>query len=169
MFEIGIIVKPQGIRGELRVLPTTDDPSRFALLKEVYVRHGGKEAKYPLVSSRQQKGMVMLTLAGVNDRNAAEALVGGVVVIPDEWALPLGEDEYYIRDLIGLGAYGEDGGYLGEITDVMRTGANDVYTIRPAVGDAFMVPAVKDVVRGVDMAGCRIVLRLMDGLRELKP
>ncbi|MCL2204147.1 MAG: ribosome maturation factor RimM [Defluviitaleaceae bacterium] len=170
MFTIGIIVKPQGIRGELRVLPTTDDPSRFSLLEEVFIRHKtGEPGKYTLTASRQQKGMVILTLAGVTDRNAAEALVGGELLIPDEWALPLGEDEYYVRDLIGLGAWEEDGGLLGEIADVLRTGANDVYIIKPSQGNAFMVPAIKDVVREVDMAQGRVTVRLMDGLKELKP
>ncbi|MCL2188100.1 MAG: ribosome maturation factor RimM [Defluviitaleaceae bacterium] len=169
MFEIGIIVKPQGIRGELRVLPTTDDPARFGLLNEVFVRREkGEPQKYALTSARQQKGLVMLTLEGVNDRNAAEALVGAVLVIPDTWALPLDEDEYFVRDLIGLTAVDEKGEALGEVADVLRTGANDVYVIRPTQGASFMVPAIKDVVRGVDMnAGC-ITLRLMDGLRELK-
>jgi 16S rRNA processing protein RimM len=170
MFEIGIIVKPQGIRGELRVLPTTDDPSRFSLLKEIFIRNKASEPqKYTLTSARQQKGLVMLTLAEVSDRNAAEALVGGVLVIPDEWALPLGEDEYFVRDLIGMAAHTEDGEPLGKISDVLRTGANDVYIIQPDGEDAFMVPAVKDVIRGVNIAERRITLRLMDGLKELKP
>jgi 16S rRNA processing protein RimM len=193
MFEIGIIVKPQGIRGEIRVLPTTDDPARFGLLKEVYIRRlrgTGKDAssdalnrfatgaspetsfplpaaKYTLVSAKQQKNIVILSLAGVTDRNAAAALVGGVLCIPDEWALPLGEDEYFIRDLIGMTVQTEDGTVLGEIADVLRTGANDVYVIKAAEGDSFMVPAVKDVVLRVNLTRSCITLRLMDGLREL--
>jgi 16S rRNA processing protein RimM len=169
MFEIGIIVKPQGIRGEMRVLPTTDDPARFSLLKEVYVRSPHQaEKKYTIISVRQQKGLIMLTLAGLNDRNAAAAMVGGALYIPDEWALPLGEDEYYVRDLIGMAVENEGGEPLGEITDVLRTGANDVYVIKAAEGDSFMIPAVKDVVLRVDPAGKRVTLHLMDGLRELK-
>jgi 16S rRNA processing protein RimM len=168
MFDIGVIVKPQGIRGELRVLPTTDDPSRFSLLKEAYIKNGlGEPKKYTLKSARQQKNLVILTLAEVTDRNAAEALVGGTLTIPDAWALALGEDEYYIRDLIGLTARSEDGEALGEITDVLHTGANDVYVIQPPAGDAFMVPAIKDVVLRVDSTRGDVTLRLMDGLREL--
>ncbi|MCL2501445.1 MAG: ribosome maturation factor RimM [Defluviitaleaceae bacterium] len=169
MFEIGIIVKPQGVRGEMRVLPTTDDPTRFGLLKEVYVRSPRETAaKYTLSSVRYQKNMVILTLAEVKDRNAAAALVGSALLIPDEWALPLDEDEYFVRDLIGLTAQTEDGEVLGEITDVLRTGANDVYVITSAMTDAFMVPAIKDVVLRVDMAEGFVTLRLLDGLRELK-
>ncbi|MCL2602862.1 MAG: ribosome maturation factor RimM [Defluviitaleaceae bacterium] len=174
MFEIGIIVKPQGVRGEMRVLPTTDDPTRFELLKEVYVSPKSVNPpsvlakKYTLSSVRYQKNMVMLTLAEVKDRNAAAALVGSVLLIPDEWALPLDEDEYFVRDLIGLTAQTEDGEVLGEITDVLRTGANDVYVITSVEGDSFMVPAIKDVVLRVDSTRSCITLRLLDGLRELK-
>ena len=175
MFEIGIIVKPQGIKGELRVLPTTDDPSRFALLKEIYVRspsHTSTDVstmrKYTITSVRQQKGIVVLTLPDVNDRTTAEAMVNHVIVIPDAWALPLAEDEYFIRDLIGIPTYNEADEPLGEIADVLRTGANDVYVIQPPTGTSFMVPAIKDVVLNVDMKARRITLRLMDGLRELK-
>jgi 16S rRNA processing protein RimM len=168
MFEIGFIVKPQGIRGEMRVLPTTDDPSRFKLLKEVYIRKNtGEPQKYTLTNTRLQKGLVILTLNEIKNRNDAESLVGGVLVIPDEWALPLGEDEYFIRDLYGMAVFAENGEHLGELSDVYRTGANDVYVITPAEGEPFMVPAIKDVVIGVDKAGRRITLRLMDGLREL--
>jgi len=169
MFDIGIVVKPQGIRGELRVLPTTDDPTRFALLDEVFLqrKNAASVEKFTLLSSRLQKGVVILTFAEVTDRSTAEALVGAVLQIPDEWALPLDTDEYYVRDLIGCTAADENGGILGEITQVLSTGANDVYIIR-AEGDAFMVPAIKDVVRAVDLPARRVTLRLMEGMRELR-
>ena len=170
MFEIGKIVKPQGLRGELRVFPTTDDPARFALLEEVFVRPPNSETtqKYAIVAARQQKGMVILSLQGVADRTAAEQLVGATLLIPDEWALPLDEDEYYVRDLIGCAAVDEDGAALGTIADVFSTGANDVYIIQPTDSEAFMVPAIKDVVRAVNLTDRRITLHLLAGLRELR-
>jgi len=171
-FEIGIIVKPQGIRGELRVLPTTDDPERFALLDEVYVRPKNAlnpSAKpYKLESARQHKGLVLVKLAGINDRNAAETLVGSVLAIPPEKALPLGADEYFIRDLIGLAVFTECGQRLGEISDVFPTGANDVYIVRDTEGESFMLPAIKDVVLAVSIAEQKMTVRLIEGLRELK-
>ena len=169
-FEIGIIVKPQGIAGELRVLPTTDDPGRFALLDEVYVRPKppGTPVQYKLISSRQHKGLVLLKLSGINDRNAAEKMVGGVVLIPPEKALKLDTDEYFIRDLVGLVVETEDNQILGEITDVFPTGANDVYVVRGHDGGSFMIPAIKDVVLAVNIPGGKITVRLLDGLLELK-
>ena len=167
MFEIGKIVKPQGIRGELRIYPTTDDPERFGLLKEVFLRHNNTETKYTIENARVQKGMVILTLREITNRNQAEALVGGTLHIPEAWALPLDEDEYYVRDLIGLATQDEDGATIGEIIDVLHTGANDVYIIKPTVGESFMVPAIKEVVRNVSIKEGIVTLRLLDGLREL--
>ena len=173
-FDIGIITKPQGIGGELRVLPTTDDPERFALLDEVYVRpkdislHSSTPQLYKLTSARRHKGLVLLKLAGINDRNAAEKLVGGILTIPPEKALPLDTDEYFVRDLVGLNVETEDGQALGEVIDVFPTGANDVYIVRNTEGDSFMLPAIKDVVLAVSLPEKKMIVRLIEGLRELK-
>jgi len=174
-FEIGIITKPQGIRGEMRVLPTTDDPSRFELLlgDEVSVRNKAVTAAYKLMSARLQKGIVIIKLEGIATRNDVETLIGGVITIPQEKALPLSEGEYYVRDLPGLRVESEDGEFLGVIGRVLHTVANDVYVIEPSPGpddgEPFMIPAIKDIVRTVDIAAGKMTVRLMDGLRELKP
>ena len=169
-FEIGVITKPQGIRGEVRVHPTTDNPERFALLDEVHIKHGKTPdvRPYKLKSARHHKGMVLVALEGVDDRNKAEKLTGGVLIIPPEKALPLDSDEYFIRDLVGLQVLTEGGTALGEITDVFPTGANDVYVVRGAGGESFMIPAIKDVVQAVSLAEKTMTVRLIDGLTELK-
>jgi len=167
-FEIGIITKPQGISGEVRVLPTTDDPERFGLLEEVYIRlPRGQEGVYKIKSARQHKGFVLLRFDGISDRNAAEKLVRGVLLIPPEAALPLGVDEYFIRDLVGLMVKDEDGTMLGTVADVFPTGANDVYVVKNEEGKSFMIPAIKDVVLDVSMEAGVMTVRLIDGLREL--
>jgi len=165
-FEIGIITKPQGIRGEMRVLPTTDDPARFSLLldEDVFINN----VPYKLTQARQQKGLVIIKLDGVDDRTAAESLVGNKIYIPESKALPLGENEYYIRDLIGLQVRTLKNEKLGVISRIFNTNANDVYVIEAFEGDNFMIPAIKDVVQAVDMANKTVTIRLMDGLRELK-
>ncbi|MCL1862218.1 MAG: ribosome maturation factor RimM [Defluviitaleaceae bacterium] len=164
-FEIGIITKAQGIRGEFRVLPTTDDPSRFELLVGEEIKVNGKPHK--LVSARMQKNIVILKLADVNDRNTAEAMINAVISIPAEKSLPLASDEFYIRDLIGLHAQTEGGEPIGTLTHVMHTGANDVYVITLPEGESFMLPAVKDVVKNVDIPSKKITIRLLEGLRDL--
>jgi len=170
MFEIGIITKPQGIRGELRVLPTTDDSSRFELLinEEIIVRLGNTESSYKLLQARQHKNMVLIKLEGINDRNIAETLMQGTIIIPDEKALPLGEGEYFIRDLIGLTVETETGEHLGTIGKVIQTNANDVYVIDTVDGDSFMIPAIKNVVLSVSIPEKKMTIHLMEGLRELK-
>jgi len=166
-FEIGIITKPQGINGELRILPTTDDPNRFQLLNEVHIKQEKSITAYKITSTRPHKGMVLVKLTDINDRNTAETLVGGVLTIPPEKALPLDTDEYFIRDLIGLDVQAEDGQPLGIVEDVFPTGANDVYTIRDTEGKTFMLPAIKDVILSVSMESKTMTVRLIEGLREL--
>ena len=174
-FEIGVITKPQGIRGEVKVLPTTDDPERFQLLDEVTIRFAKTtnakttDAKpYKLTSVRHHKGLVLLQLAGINDRNEAEKLVGGVLIIPPEKALQLDTDEYFIRDLVGISVEAEDGTVLGEVANIFPTGANDVYVVQGTDGESFMMPAIKDVVLSVSLAERKMTVRLIEGLRELK-
>jgi len=169
MFEIGIIVKPQGIRGELRVLPTTDDPSRFELLvdKEIFLRQRGADKPVKILQARPHKNVVIVKLDNVTDRNTAETLVQSTLHIPESLALPLDEGEYFIRDLVGLDVVTEDDEPIGALTRVLQTNANDVYVISPPNGGDFMIPAIKSVVLNVSMQDKKMTVRLMDGLRDL--
>jgi len=169
MFEIGIIVKPQGIRGELRVLPTTDDPSRFELLigKEIFLVTKSKQSTVKILSARPHKNIIIVQLEGVTTRNQAEELLQSTLQIPDDMALPLDEGEYFVRDLVGLDVRTENGEPVGKLTRVMQTNAIDVYVISPPDGDDFMIPAIKSVVLNVSLAEKKMTVRLMEGLREL--
>ena len=170
MFEIGTITKPQGVRGEMRVYPTTDDPSRFAQLvgEEIILRLNGTEKPYKLQQAREHKNIVLVKLEGVTDRNTAETLVRSVILIPDNMALPLDEGEYFVRDLIGLTVEDKAGNPIGTLQKVLHTNANDVYVIEPIEGDSFMIPAIKSVVLNVCMETKKMTVHLLDGLRELK-
>ena len=171
MFEIGTIVKAQGIRGELRVFPTTDDPSRFNLLigEEISLRDSkNNETPYKLLQARQHKSLVIVKLEGVNDRNMAETLVRHTITIPDEKAIPLEDGEYFVRDLIGLTITTQTGEHIGTLSKVLNTNANDVYVIDTPEGDSFMIPAIKSVILNVSLQDKKVVINLMDGLRELK-
>ena len=170
MFEIGKITKPQGIRGEVRVYPTTDDPSRFSLLvgQDVTLENRGASQVYKIQQARQHKNIVLMQLQGVTTRNMAESLVGYTVCIQDSQALPLEEGEYFVRDLIGLKVETENGEVVGELTKVLNTNANDVYVITSPEGDAFMIPAIKSVVLAVSIPENKMVVHMMEGLRDLK-
>ena len=171
MFEIGTITKPHGIRGELCVFPTTDDPSRFSLLigEEIFLRDSkNNQTPYKLKQARNHKNLIVIKLDGVNDRNMAETLIRNVIIIPDEKALPLEEGEYFVRDLIGLDVVTTTGEHIGKLSKVLNTNANDVYVIDPPDGDSFMIPAIKNVVLNVSLPDKKMVVHLMEGLRELK-
>lgn len=165
-FEIGKITNTHGLKGELRVYPTTDEPERFSRLKEVDVRIKGHARTYEIESVRYHKQFVILKLSGINDATAAEALKTAVIVIPDKLALPLEKDQYFIRDLIGLTVFTEDGEELGELIRVLPTGANDVYVIKTNDKE-LLIPAIKQCILDVDIAAGKIIVHLLEGLREL--
>ena len=156
---VGEVVKAQGVRGEVKLMPATPDAGRFRSIKRLYLQAKGEEAKpYGVLSARIGiQGEVYLALEGVADRNAAEALRGAVAMLPREEARKLPEGEWYIVDLVGCRVHTDDGVHLGTLTEVLQHGAADVWVIdgpRPA-----MIPAVKKAIAEVDTAAKRIVLR----------
>lgn len=168
-FEIGAIVNVHGLRGEIKVLPITDDPGRFELLEQVEVYDKDVKKVYELEKARIHKAMVMLKLKGVNDRTAAEQLVGGVIKVPRSMAIPLEEDEYYQKDLLDLTVVTDTGNELGLLVQIIETGANDVYVVRPSKneGKDILIPAIKECILSVDLPENKMTVHLMKGLREL--
>jgi 16S rRNA processing protein RimM len=158
---VGKIVAPWGIRGEVKVAIETDFPERFKQLKRVYL--GEKAISFLLERSRLHKGHALLKLGGCEDRNAAEKLRGQLVQIPIEEAMPLSEDEYYVYQIVGLDVWTTEGERLGRISEILFTGANDVYVVQGERGE-ILIPAVEDVVLEVDLAGGRLTVKLMEGL-----
>jgi len=172
-FEIGKIVNVQGIRGDVRVVPFTDDPTRFELLDTIIVRNNvGVNCVRPLITEYHiervwhHKGFVMLKLKGIDDRTVADALRGGVIVIPPELALPLDDDEYYIRDLLGMEVQTIQGENLGIIRDVLQTGANDVFVVKDERNKEILIPHIKKCIINVDVKNKIMVVELLEGLRE---
>ena len=164
-FHIGTITSPHGIRGEVRVFPTTDDPARFLDLKSVILKRNESESGEvkKIQGVRFQKNMVLLLLEGINDRNAAETLRKIELYVAREDAVPLGENEWFIADLIGMDVYTEDG-LLGKLTDVMQTGANDVYCVQSPVHGEVLIPAIKQCIMNVNVEGGRMDVHLLPGL-----
>jgi 16S rRNA processing protein RimM len=166
-FSIGDIVNTQGIKGDVRVAPQTFDPTRFELLDEVDGCLPGKlPVKLAIERVWYHKGFVIVKFKGVDNMTQAERLKGMELKIPSEKALPLEEGEYYIRDIYGLRVLTEDGEDLGEIDDIIQTGANDVYVAKKN-GKTLMLPAIKQCVLGVDLEKRVMTVKLMDGLRDL--
>lgn len=164
-FVIGDIVNTQGIKGEMRVVPQTDDPSRFELLDYVLIERKGKMEKFNIEGVRYHKQFVLLKLEGVDDMTAAERFKGAVVKIPEELALPLEEGQYYIRDLYDLEVFTDEGERLGIITDILFTGANDVYVVTPDKGKDILIPAIEQCILKVDLENKTMTVKLLEGLR----
>ena len=165
-FEIGKITGTHGIRGTMRVFPTTEDPSRFERLKEIIVEIRGKRETFHIQKVAFHKQFVLLTVKEITDINVAELYKNGRILISDAMAIPLGEDEYYNRDLYGLKVVTEEGEELGEITEIFPTGSNDVYVVKKdGKGKELLLPAIKDCIKNVALENGVMTVKLLEGLR----
>ena len=154
--KVGLIVKPHGVNGILRIYPLTDDCTRFLKLKTVYL--DGPEGMLPqkVEQAAVHNGMAHLKLSGVTDRDAAERLRGQYLYIARKDAVALPENSYFISDLIGCEVVDNQGRVYGKVRDVLQTGANDVYVVQGE--KELLMPAIKKLVKEVDVANRRIVL-----------
>ena len=153
---IGEITKPQGIHGEVKVRPETNDPARFYDLKYAFFKSGDSYIRRGIQHVRVDGEAVYLVFDGVTDRNAAEKLRGQMLYIDRANAVKLPEDTNFICDLIGCAGEDIDGRYLGVMTDVLQPGSNDVYVFNGPMGE-ILIPALKSVVREVDVEHKRIL------------
>ena len=165
-FAIGTITGTHGIRGTMRVFPTTQDPSRFERLKEVQVEIRGKRETFHIQKVAYHKQFVLLTVREITDINQAELYKTGILLVPDSQAIPLEEDEYYTRDLYGMHVLSEEGEDLGEITQIFETGANDVYAVQKEGEKEWLLPAIKDCILSVDQEKHVMTVRVLKGLRD---
>lgn len=150
---IGEVLKPQGVRGQVKVRPDTNDPCRFAELEQVYVSQGEGYVPWAISDASVRDGYVYCTLNHASTRDDAEHQRGAVLYVDRSHAVPLGENEYYISDLIGCTVQDRQGKKLGILADVLQPGANDVYEIKTSKGIMY-VAALPFVVSNVDiMAG----------------
>lgn len=162
-FKIGKIVNTQGIKGDIRVTPSTFDIKRFELLDEVFISNKTYKIEYV----RYHKSFVILKFLGVDTMTDAEKLKNKFIEIPDSLALPLEEGEYYIRDLIGLLVFSDEGECLGILDDVLETGANDVYIIKKENTKDLLIPAIKQCILNVDINNKKMTVHLLEGLKDL--
>lgn len=168
MFTVGRIVNTHGVKGEIKVIPTTEDPKRFKKLKSIFVEGRKGMTTYEIEGVRYHKDFVLLKLQGINDMDAAELLKGSILKIDRKDSLPLKKDEYYISDLFGLEVYTEEERYLGTLVDIIETGSNDVYVVNKEDREKdLLLPAIKQVIKGVDIENKKMTVHLLEGLEEL--
>ncbi len=163
-FEIGKIVNTQGIKGDVRCISFSDDIKRFSLLKQVYATNEKTTLTLDIESVRYHKQFVVIKFKGVNDMTEGERLKNFTLKIDEEMALPLEEDEYYIRDLYGLKVFEEDGRELGVLHDIIFTAANDVYVIKGEDKKEILLPSIKQCIIKVDVKEGKMIVKLLKGM-----
>lgn len=165
-FRVGVIANTHGIRGEVKVYPTTDDVNRFDDLKDVVLDTGREHINLEVQSVRYFKNMVILKFKGIDSINDVEKYKGRDLLVSRENAVPLAENEYYIADLIDMDVYDENGEKLGVLDDVMQTGANDVYVIKMENGKELLLPNIDECVLDVSVEEKRMKVHILEGLME---
>lgn len=165
---LGYVIGAHGVRGELKVEILTTDPQRFGQLDRIYLGRDDDTEPVPraLIGHRVHKGRALLRLEGLEDRTEAQALRGYLVQIPFEEVPPLAEDEYFEHQIVGLEVWTTAGKFLGHVSEVLYTGANEVYVVTDPAGERrnILIPAIADVVREVDLEAGRLVVELLEGL-----
>ena len=152
-FKIGLAVKPQGVRGEIKVRPLTDDPERFKLLKEV--RIDGEI--YKVLNARIGAGEVYISLSGVCDRNAAETFRGKFLTVPRSEAIEPEEGRYFVADLIGAAVVNESGAKIGTVNSITE-GKTDVFWLNGERGESLAFPFLKKIIKSVDVENAVITV-----------
>lgn len=164
---VGVISSTHGVKGEVKVFPTTDDPKRFQHLKTVILDTGKETMTLNIESVKFFKNMVILKFKEIHDINEAEKYKGRDLLIPREQAVALGPDENFIVDLIGLQVVTDEGAEFGILKDVIQTGANDVYVIEGGDGKEYLFPAIKQCILNVNLESRIITVHILDGLLDL--
>lgn len=162
MFTIGKIVNTHGVKGEMRVMPSTDDIKRFEKLKEVYIQQRDLKT-YEITAVRYHKQFVLIKLKGIDTMDAAEQMKNSLIKIDRKESLPLGQDEYYMTDLYDMAVVTEEGRELGKLVDILVTGSNDVYVVRNEEKE-ILIPAIKQCIKKVDVTARQMTVHLMKGL-----
>lgn len=166
LLQVGAITQPHGIHGEVKVFPTTNDVKRFKKLKEVLLDTRKEKITLEIESVKFFKQYAILKFRGFDSINDIEKYKGTPLLVTRENAVKLGQDEYFIADLIDMAVYDEQEQYLGVLTNVIETGANDVYEVKFEDGRQILFPAIKQCILNVDMEGRKMKVHIMDGLLD---
>ncbi len=167
LLQVGIITSTHGVRGEVKVYPTTDDPRRFRRLKEVVLDTGKGKMNLEIEGVKFFKQFVILKFKGLDNINDIEKYRQKSLYVTRKNAVRLQRDEYFIADLIGLKVQDEDGKELGTVKDVIETGANDVYEVEMADGKSLLLPAIKQCILNVDVENGTMQVHVLEGLLDL--
>jgi 16S rRNA processing protein RimM len=160
--DVGIVIRPHGVRGMLLVEGTSDLIRSIQPGNPIFLNNG--DASLVVTSVSPHRKRYLFKLEGIDTRNDAEGMREQILQIQFEAAEPLPEGSYYFWQLIGMPVFDEEGNSLGEIAEIIETGANDVYVVRSERGKEILLPAIEQVIREVDLEGGRIRVQLLPGL-----
>ena len=163
---VGVISSTHGIRGEVKVYPTTDDPERFLELDEVILDTGREHKILEIEGVKFFKNQVILKFKGYDNINDIEKYLKKDLLVDREHAVELGENENFIADLIDMEVVTDEGKVLGTLTDVIETGANDVYAVKTPEGKEILLPAIRDCILDGDVDEKRMTVHVMEGLLD---
>ena len=167
MLQVGVITSTHGVRGEVKVFPTTDDVRRFKRLKEVILDTGKEQLVLEVEGVKFFKQFAILKFKGYDNMNDVERFRQKSLLVTRKNAVRLSRNEYFVADLIGINVYDENEQELGVMTDVISTGANDVYEIKMKDGRELLLPAIKQCILDVDVEGRKMKVHVLDGLLDL--
>ena len=159
--EIGQIVNTFGIKGQVKIVPFTDDITRFDELKEIYVEKKNELKLFQIEQVNYKKNMVILKLKGIETVEEAEKLRNCYLKIDRKDAKKLPKDTYFIVDLLGLDVYTDEGKLLGKVDDIYNAGSSDIYVVKDELGKQILLPAIKDVLKEVDLENKKIIVHLI--------
>jgi len=166
-YTVGKIVNTHGLRGELKIWPTTDFPKeRFKRGSELLIIHEEKGISLPVTveSAKEHKNTYLVKFKEFSDINEVETFKGGLLKVSSERRVKLEDGEFYYHEIIGCTVFTEEGEELGVITEILRPGANDVWVVERKQGKPVLIPYIDNVVKQVDVEAKRVTIHLMEGL-----
>lgn len=165
LVSIGYIAKTFGIKGDVKVIPLTDAPDRYTHLKKVIIqKRSGERKEYSLKGVSAIRGGLRISFTPAISVSEAEEIVGGYITVPEKEVPELAKDCYYHFEIMDMEVYTGDGRYLGRIAEILSTGSNDVYVVRDQNNKEYMIPAIRDVVKEVNIKAKRMIISVMEGL-----
>lgn len=164
--KVGVITSTHGIKGEVKVYPTTDDANRYKKLKEAYILFRNNYIKVTISSVKFFKNLVIVKFKDIDDINDVEQYRQCELYVDRADAVKLNVDEYFIADIIDSDVITDDGKLKGKLTDVLKTGANDVYEVTFDDGRVCLIPAIKECILDIDVENMVIKIHLLDGLMD---
>ena len=161
---IGKVVSTQGNKGEVNVLPLTDSINRFKKLDTVFLGNNHGKTIIDIEKIRIQKDMVILKVKDIENIEEAKTIVGSFLEVERKNAVKLSKDTYFIFEIIGLEVYDENNLFLGKVENVISTGSNDVYLVKGKNKQELFIPAIREVVKDINLEKKRITINIVDGL-----